>query len=214
MPPWGRWILGLTLAAIVVGVPWVAYRALYAHAKRFREVTPGRFYRSGQMTADGLRQFVRRFGIKTVVNLQNEAPDPLIRHGYFGRPAIRESEVCAELGAKYVLLEPDLRADGPGDDPTAVPLVLGDYLKILDDPAAYPVLIHCKAGLHRTGLLAAVYRMEYEDWAVGDAVRELRANGFGDDACTDANAYVDQYIKRYRVRPRAANARTDGGAAR
>jgi protein-tyrosine phosphatase len=60
------------------------------------------------------------------------------------------------------------------------------------------VLIHCKAGLHRTGILVAVYRMEYEGWSPADAFREAREHGFGN--WTSANEYVTQYILDYRPR--------------
>jgi protein-tyrosine phosphatase len=68
----------------------------------------------------------------------------------------------------------------------------------MDDPANHPVLIHCRAGLHRTGVLAAVYHMEYEHWSPAEALLDLKANGFGEFAATAANDYVLQYILTYR----------------
>ena len=71
-------------------------------------------------------------------------------------------------------------------------------LAVFDDPASYPVLIHCKAGLHRTGCMAAVYRMEYQGWTPRQAVAEMRANGFAATDCTSANDYIYQYVTSYR----------------
>ena len=71
-----RWVLAVFVAVLVMGPPLIAYRLQYIHAKRFREVIPGRIYRSGQMTADGFRDAIERYRIKTVVNLQHEDPDP------------------------------------------------------------------------------------------------------------------------------------------
>jgi protein-tyrosine phosphatase len=68
----------------------------------------------------------------------------------------------------------------------------------MDDPDIYPVLIHCRAGLHRTGVLTAVYRMEYQGWDMPAALREVKRNGFGETTCTTANPYVDQYVLRYQ----------------
>ncbi len=197
MPWWLRWPLGLALALSVVLVPSLYYRAVYAHAKRFREVTPGRFYRSGQLTAQGLREVIERHQIKTVINLQNEAPDPLMRETYFGKPVIRESTLCQQLGVRYLLLEPDLLP--PKHDEQERPRVIDEYLQVLDDPTAYPILLHCKAGLHRTGLLVAIYRMECEGWTVGEAIRELRANGFAHEDSTSANEYIAQYLQSYQT---------------
>ena len=89
-----RWILALFVAVLIIGPPLVAYRYQYIHAKRFREVTPGRFYRSGQMTADGFRDAIERYRIKTVINLQHEDPDPLLPDHWLGKGKVRESELC------------------------------------------------------------------------------------------------------------------------
>ena len=80
---------------------------------------------------------------------------------------------------------------------------IDDFLKLCDDPANYPILIHCMAGLHRTGALTAVYRMEYEGWSVADAMRELRANGYGDRKATTANDYIYEYLYLYQPRSRS-----------
>ena len=57
----------------------------YIHAKRFREVVPGKFYRSGQMTADGFRETITATSIKTVINLQHEKPDPFLIDHWLGK---------------------------------------------------------------------------------------------------------------------------------
>ena len=191
-----RWSMGLLIAGLILIVPVVHYRAVYAHSKRIRIVTEGRFLRCGQLTAKGFREVLLEHGVKTVINLQDEAPDPLLPESYYSKPSIRESEVCEQCGAKYRLLEFDLiaRSRFPGERPA----VIDHYLQILDDPDSYPILLHCKAGLHRTGLLTALYRIEYEGWTTGAAVRELRANGFGDIACTTANEYLVQFLEHYR----------------
>lgn len=198
MPAWVRWVLSAAVVVVVVGPPVALFRAEYATAKRFREVVPGKFYRSGQMTASGFRDAIRRHGIKTVINLQHENPDPLMPERWLGRPAVRESDLCRDLGVKYVLLTPDiLPTPNPLDKQ---PPVVGEYLKVLDDESNYPVLLHCKAGLHRTGRLTAIYRMEYEGWGVGEALRELRANGYGFVASSERDDFVIQFVQNYRPR--------------
>ena len=193
MPVWLRWVCGAAVAAFVIGVPAAHFRATYAHAKRLRVVTDGKLYRCGQLTADGFRDAVRRYSIKTVVNLQEEARDPLIPERWQAKPSVRESEVCAELGVKYVSLDGGV-LDDPGQDPGSRPRIIDDFLAVVKDPANQPVLFHCKAGLHRTGLLAAVYRIDQENWSKARAVRELRANGFGTFAATEGNEYLKRFI--------------------
>ena len=40
-----------------------------------------------------------------------------------------------------------------------------EFLAVMDNRANYPVLVHCFAGIHRTGTMCAVFRMEYHGWS-------------------------------------------------
>lgn len=191
-----RWVLGVMVAGIVAGVPFAYYRASYAHAKRLRVVTPGKVYRCGQLTANGFRDAFHRYGIRTVINLQQEARDPFLPAGWMEEPSQLESEVCAANGVRYVQIDGGI-LDRPPDGSTSRPAVIDEFLEVLDDPKNYPVLIHCRAGLHRTGLMVAVYRMEYEKRSKADATRELRANGFGTFMATEGNPYLVDFISDF-----------------
>jgi tyrosine-protein phosphatase SIW14 len=193
--------LGLSAAAVALGPPVALYRAQYIHAKRFREVEPGKLYRSGQMTAAGFRETIERHHIKTVVNLQHENPDPLLPENWLGKGTVHESELCKQLGVKYVLLKPDIFP--PGNTVDKEPPVVEEWLSLLKDEN-YPILLHCKAGLHRTGRLTAIYRMEHHGWSPGEALRELRANGYGFVASSENDAFVVQFIQNYKPRRKVA----------
>lgn len=43
-----------------------------------------------------------------------------------------------------------------------------------------PVLMHCKHGSDRTGLMAAMYRVVVQGWSKEDALNEMTRGGFGD----------------------------------
>lgn len=43
-----------------------------------------------------------------------------------------------------------------------------------------PVLMHCKHGSDRTGLIAAMYRVVVQGWSKEDALNEMTQGGFGD----------------------------------
>jgi len=201
---WTRRALAAAIAGVVVIPPFALYRAQYAHTKRLREVAPGRFYRSGQMNASGFRETIERFQIKTVVNLQHENPDPYIAEFWMGKPAIHEKELCEQLKVRYVLLTPDI-LPAP-NDLTRTPPAVDEFVKLLDDESAYPMLIHCKAGLHRTGRLTAIYRMEKEGWDKTEAMRELRANGYGYGAASESDEFIIQFVQSYKPRRLAKNA--------
>ena len=196
MPTWLRWTLGLAVAALLIAVPYVRYRAVYVHSKRLREVAPGKVYRSGQLTVAGFTDAVIERRIRTIINLQEDFPDPDIEMSYFDRSTMKESAMCQQLGVRYVFIAPDLlhRNELSMHRPKAI----DQFLALLDDPTVYPILLHCKAGLHRTGVMVAVYRMEKEGWTPQEALREAKANGFGEWNCTSANDYVAQYVIGYR----------------
>jgi hypothetical protein len=185
------------LAVLVFGLgPFVLFRSAYAHGKRLREIVPGRLYRSGQMTVEGFAEAVERCQLRTIINVQDDVPDPNVCMSYFNRRTIKESEMCRRLGVRYVQLSPDLvsRRLVPQKRPQAI----DSFLALMDQESTYPALIHCKAGLHRTGVLSAVYRMEYQGWSPARAFREMKEHGFGPFACTAANDYVTQYVLTYR----------------
>jgi len=213
-PPWPRVILIALIVGIVVVGPFYFFRAVYAHSKRLREIEPGRMYRCGELTAEGFSDAVRTLGIRTVLNVQNDNLDPTLVHTYLDRRKIAESALCEKLNVRYRVIAPDLVH--PREADTGVrPEAVDEFLKLLDDPESYPILLHCKAGLHRTGVLAAVYRMEKQGWTVREAYEELRDHGFGDRACTAANEYVRQYVLNYKPgERRPTTGRADGDALR
>ena len=45
-----------------------------------------------------------------------------------------------------------------------------------------PVLMHCKHGVDRTGLIAAMYRVVVQDWSKEDALEEMTQGGYGENA--------------------------------
>ncbi|WLI12504.1 MULTISPECIES: tyrosine-protein phosphatase [Pseudomonas] len=59
-----------------------------------------------------------------------------------------------------------------------------DVLKVLRTiqtaEAKGPVLMHCKHGSDRTGLMAAMYRVVVQGWSKEEALNEMTQGGFGD----------------------------------
>ncbi len=201
-----RWLLVAAIVGLVAVVPVVHFRQVYAHGKRLREVEPGRVYRSGQMTADGFRDARDQYGIRTVICLRDDDPDPEIALGFWpGSGTVKESVLCRRLGLHYRFIAPDLisRRAPPEQRPEGIER----FLEIMDDADSYPVLIHCNAGLNRTGVLVAVYRMEYQGWSRAEAFRDTLDNGFGRTQCTVANEYIRQYILTYQPGRRQPEAR-------
>ena len=102
-----RWALVGLIVVLVAVLPVVHYRYVYGHGKRLREVEPGRVYRSGEMTADGFRDARDRYGLRTVICLRDDDPDPNVALGFWpGSGTVKESELCRRLGLRVPLHPP------------------------------------------------------------------------------------------------------------
>jgi protein tyrosine phosphatase (PTP) superfamily phosphohydrolase (DUF442 family) len=192
MPAWLRWGLSGLIFAMLTVIPFYHFRMVYTHSKRFREVDRGRLYRSGQLTSEGFADLLEQYHIRTVVNVQEDIQDPDVRENYFDHSTIKESEMCARLGVRYICIPTETVSRRTERE--VRPATIDKFLEVMDDPANQPVLLHCKAGLHRTGVLSAIYRMEYEGWSKDEALHELQKLGFSELVCTPDNDYIRQYI--------------------
>jgi tyrosine-protein phosphatase SIW14 len=65
----------------------------------------------------------------------------------------------------------------------------------MNNPANYPVLVHCLAGKHRTGAMCAVFRIEHDRWTNQQAIDELELYGF-----ENLHETLDllSYLRRYQ----------------
>ncbi|TDV59865.1 protein tyrosine/serine phosphatase [Pseudomonas sp. LP_7_YM] len=59
-----------------------------------------------------------------------------------------------------------------------------------------PVLMHCKHGLDRTGLVAAMYRIVVQGWSKQDALDEMEHGGYGS---VDSLKHGIEYINKVDV---------------
>ena len=183
----GAAVGAVLLAGLVIGVP-LGYRSFTSTKYRnFRVVEPGVLYRSGQMSASGLASTVEQYGIKTVISLRELRDD--------GKPSPDSDEVtfCHEHGVRHVILSP-AKWVGINGSPAPVEPNVAAFLKILDDPASKPVLVHCFAGIHRTGGYVSLYRMEYDRWSASDAIDEMKSMG---TVRTTFDEEIPDYLRAY-----------------
>ena len=59
-----------------------------------------------------------------------------------------------------------------------------------------PVLMHCKHGRNRTGLMAAMYRTVVQGWSKEDAINEMQQGGYGS---LEEVAAATRYVKNADV---------------
>ncbi len=109
----------------------------------FGVVDPGRVYRSAQPQS-GLEATIRALGLKAVVNLRGGSESDAFY--------AEEAQTAGRLGVAFY----DLPMSATRR-PTRRELLT---ILALFDRSPYPLLIHCKWGSDRTGLVAALYRMD------------------------------------------------------
>jgi protein tyrosine/serine phosphatase len=117
-------------------------------------------YRGGQPKEGGLAR-LKQLGIKTVINLR-EADDR----------AKTEAAEATSLGLRYFNIALP-HFERPND------ATISQLLTLITSSENQPVFVHCKRGSDRTGLLIALYRIEFEGWSSEKATAEAKQYGMG-----------------------------------
>jgi tyrosine-protein phosphatase SIW14 len=179
-------LVGVVVIALLIAGPVAFAFHQQAQMRNFRVVREGVLYRSGQMTVAGLRRVVHDYGIRTVVTLRDVLDGPP------GLEDREEERFCAREEIGYARIPPqswDLR-----DGVAAVDAGVQRFRGIMADPQNYPVLLHCFAGIHRTGAYTAIYRMECQGWSNERAIAEVKACGYENlDYELDILGYLESY---------------------
>ncbi len=103
-----------------------------------RAVVPGKIYRSAQPSETQLRKWVKKYGIKTVINLRAKKPKDFEKEKIIA-DQLGMKLMCIDLSGKRLITCPEL-------------LELVEAL----ETAQTPVLLHCKSGIDRAGFASAL----------------------------------------------------------
>lgn len=140
------------LIVVFVSTAGYIYWVVFNH--RFSTVTEGKVYRSGAMKIEALENKVRKYGIRSVVDLRKPSD------------AVDAEHTAMEgLGVQHFRLP-------TGQVPARS--TVEAFLQIMKNREHYPVLIHCKHGEGRAVLFSAIYRIEFENWSNERARRASR----------------------------------------
>jgi tyrosine-protein phosphatase SIW14 len=186
--------LSLVLIVLIVGIPLLYKTQKDQTFRNFRVVEDGQLYRSGQMSAAGFETVCRERGIRTVIKLRDSSDKP----SDIATDAAEE-EYCLANGIEFIRLLPkEWEPNAAGFVPMEENLRW--FEQTMDDPTKTPrpVLIHCFAGIHRTGSMVAVYRMKYQGWTNAQAVAELKACG---KATSTYYGNLVPFISQYKPLP-------------
>lgn len=143
-----------TVLCALVLMSSVAAVAEISHLRRVDD----HVYRGRQPDKAGFAE-LKKMGIKTVLDL---------RGGPIHEP--RERRDVEAAGMQYI----SMRLSGiwePKDQQIA------NILAVLENPARWPIFIHCRRGDDRVGEVIACYRMAYDHWTDKQAMDEARQDG-------------------------------------
>jgi protein tyrosine phosphatase (PTP) superfamily phosphohydrolase (DUF442 family) len=138
---WGRWGGRLSLAAAIFltgGVLWEAGRVLLG--ANLHTVLAGEIYRGAQPTPNQLEQLVKKFGIRTVVNLRG-----------LSNPSSWYLDQCRKI-QQLGISQQDLNLSASRLPPAQE---IRRLVEIIDN-ADYPIYFHCRRGADRTGLASVI----------------------------------------------------------
>lgn len=113
------------------------------------QVTP-MLYRSAQPDATS-GEALRKLGIKTVLSFRKRNKDEPLHN----TPGVTFK--------RYPLYTWDIEEED-----------ILEVLRILNNPANQPILVHCTHGADRTGLMMASYRMIIQGWSKEAAIAEMK----------------------------------------
>ncbi len=131
------WLLAVILLSVAGYIVSVRVQG------NFYPITPGEAYRSAQPDSDNLAHYVKKYKIRSVLNLRGRHPD----ESWY----VEEMAASAKLGLQHY--DVALSASQEPTDAEA-----GQLLEIFKT-APRPLLIHCQAGADRSGLAAAMWKV-------------------------------------------------------
>jgi protein tyrosine phosphatase (PTP) superfamily phosphohydrolase (DUF442 family) len=134
----------------------IAEKSAVAGVPNFGQVTPN-LYRGAQPTAIGFDS-LSKMGVSIVVDLRD------------GNEGKYEEKIVTKEGMKFVAIP--WSCTQPND------AYFAKFLAVLRDNADKKVFVHCHAGVDRTGMMIAAYRMSEQGWTADEALREMRTFGF------------------------------------
>jgi protein tyrosine/serine phosphatase len=172
-------MLALTSMTIPAQMTDTATSTAGLTVKNFGKVNDN-YYRGEQPSQEEFAQ-LKKFGVKTVIDLRKDslrqAPEQARNSGlqYFNIPLLA-SRAATEEQTSY-------------------------FLSLVNDPANWPVYVHCKGGRHRTGGMTAIYRITHDGWTADQAYEEMIKYDFNNGIFGGPGAqkrYVYSFYDRHR----------------
>ncbi len=160
----------------------------------FGAITEGKVYKSGVIPPDELEEYIKKNNIKSVVDLRFPGTGDDVNNPEIPEELSAEREAIAKIqGVNYF---------NNGSDQVPTQANVDSFLKIMDNPDNYPVLIHCYHGIGRAELYSALYKIEYEGMDPDKARTSTRL--LTKWSSFDDGTPKGEYLKAYQPRAKAS----------
>jgi len=152
----GKWPLTAAAAVVVMAAVVGVFVTQLMVRHNFHVVSPGLVYRSAQMDAAGLTETIQEHGIRSILNLRGVNEDSWYN---------AETNTSQRLGVAHYDFKLSAGNELSDEEMEKILKTIGDAPK--------PMLIHCKSGADRTGLVGALYLYSLEGKSAESADHEL-----------------------------------------
>ena len=123
----------------------------------FHPITHGEAYRSAQLDGDEFEYYIKKYNIKSIVNLRGE--------NHEAKWYRDEIKVSAEHNVQHYDISLSSSSQPDEDE-------IRSLIEIFKN-APRPVLIHCQAGADRSGLSAAIWKVVVDKEPKSEAEKQL-----------------------------------------
>jgi protein tyrosine phosphatase len=146
----------LALFFILITIVIAARLAYLEEQGNFHIVTKGELYRSAQLDKDELTHYIKKYRIKSVVNLIGKSNDKQYK---------QELKACKRLNI--------IHYDYGFSATNMLSIKRMKEIVLLLKKLPKPILIHCKAGADRSGLVAAIWLYKVKHYPFKKAFNQL-----------------------------------------
>jgi undecaprenyl-diphosphatase len=113
-------------------------------------------YRSGQLDPQSLKTYIDKYNIKSILNLRGTPKEKWLH---------KEQKACKERNVTLYSI-PLTHSKIPSREKIK-------YILHVFDTAQKPLLIHCKGGADRTGMISALWQLDQQKTCVNKALEQL-----------------------------------------
>lgn len=143
----------------------------------FAVVKEGVLYRTGCRDLRQLDHACQRGRIRTVISLLGNEETAK-------KPSLGEPAYCQERGIRFEHI-PVGRGPATQD--------VRRFLRIVSDPQRQPVLVHCRHGIHRTGMMVAAYQRTVLGFSVAEAKAAMLPFDNAAPSLNCVGVFIDAY---------------------